>query len=366
MGRGRGIGNACGCLIFLFACFFTTGCNSIGPSRITSDRESYSTSLNDSYKRQILLNIVRIRYVEPLLFMDVGDIVAAYSMESGVTAGVSRSFLDITSLSDTTKIDGGLSGKYTDRPTITYKPMTGASFRKAIMSPLPLRSVALALDSGVSAQFLMNLGVRSINGVRNSAIGPSDQKGADMNFTRVVETLAKLQLHNAIHAHADPGAGGEGKITLRLGCMNPGAEDQALVKEFKELLKLDPSQDEFDVTSDSTDLSGRKIVLQTYSMMQILAAVAGRVDVKKDDIAAGKALPAPSSCGNPLLAAVSVHSGGWPQLGAYSAVKFRGQWYWISDNDLATKRVVSFIMLALTMMEDNSAKSPVQMTIPVQ
>ncbi len=101
-----------------------------------------------------------------------------------------------------------LLGAGADRPTNTYKPMTGPAFRKAIMSPLPLRSVALAIDSGVSAQFLMNLGVRSINGLRNSILGPGEHLEADSRFTRAVSVLSRLQLINAVHvrvASAQPG-----------------------------------------------------------------------------------------------------------------------------------------------------------------
>jgi hypothetical protein len=47
--------------------FFATGClhPTIGPRSLPRDRASYSVSLADSWKQKTLLNIVKIRYVDP-------------------------------------------------------------------------------------------------------------------------------------------------------------------------------------------------------------------------------------------------------------------------------------------------------------
>ena len=63
--------------LLLICALLTGGCASIGPGSVNRDRHDYSTALSESWKRQILLNLVKLRYVEPLCFMDVGQIVAA-------------------------------------------------------------------------------------------------------------------------------------------------------------------------------------------------------------------------------------------------------------------------------------------------
>jgi hypothetical protein len=58
--------------IALSALLAAQGCASLGPSHAKRDRHDYNLSLTESWKRRILLNVVKIRYLEPLLFVDIG------------------------------------------------------------------------------------------------------------------------------------------------------------------------------------------------------------------------------------------------------------------------------------------------------
>lgn len=353
------------------------GCSSIGPGRMVQDRTDYNASLTESWKRQILMNIVKIRYVEPIFFMDVGDIVAGYTMETGASAGFSRSMYDApTPITDNNnpvfgnfgKLEFGVSGRFTDRPTVTYKPMTGAPFRTGIMSALPLRNVLNGLDTGISAQFLFHLGVRSINGLRNAALSTKGSVAAQPEFTRVAEILAQLQLEGALRARSDPPQQGrEGKLYLVFGGRKPSADTAALVNELRTLLDLDPAVYEYEVVSEPETQNRRQIALQTYSLMQIMAAVAARVDIPAADVASRRALPEMHEApGAGVMEKTAVRSGRTKPQDAFVAVTFHGHWFWVEDNDLATKRVFSFLMLAFTLMENKAGSPPVQLTIPVQ
>ncbi len=69
--------------------FLTTGCihSAIGPNSVPRDRSLYSISLADSWKEQTLLNIVKMRYIDPPVFVDIGNIVSSYSLVQSATLG---------------------------------------------------------------------------------------------------------------------------------------------------------------------------------------------------------------------------------------------------------------------------------------
>src|SRR5262245_44709135 len=108
------------------------GCSSLGPGTVPRDRFEFSSAISDSWMRQNLLNIVKLRYLAPPIFVDVASIVSGYSVESNlsgsVTLGFSGGAADFATL--------GASGKYTDRPTITYTPLTGNRFIRGLMTPI--------------------------------------------------------------------------------------------------------------------------------------------------------------------------------------------------------------------------------------
>src|SRR5688572_4423816 len=134
-----------------FTLLVSAGCKSIGPATVARDRFDYSGSISDSWKRQTLLNIVKMRYLDPPIFVDVGQIVAGYSLETGVNAGGQ---ISSESIQGNSLMLGG-SARFTDRPTITYTPLTGSKFIKGLMTPLVPESVFFTIQSGWPADAVL-------------------------------------------------------------------------------------------------------------------------------------------------------------------------------------------------------------------
>lgn len=335
-----------------------SGCASIGPPRVERDRIEYNLSLTDSWKRQILLNIVKIRYVEPLFFMDVGEIVAAYSLETGVSVGGSRALYSMGG-----SVDLGATGKYTDRPTITFRPLTGVDFIRGIMSPIPLRNVLSGIEAGASASFILSLGVRDINGLRNERLTPTGHKPADPGFVRAVRLIAELQETGEIHVakvEDEPG------LFLVLGGKE-SSESIGKADELRTLLGLAPDKDRFRLGGGPLEGDGGTVQLRTYSLAQMLAMVAGRVEMPEEDITSNRALPGfPVHAGAGPLEGTMVRSSSMKPKDAFASVKYRDTWFWVDDHDLRAKRVFTFIMLAFTMLETGAQESQLQLTIPAQ
>jgi hypothetical protein len=113
-------------LLACLLCLFTLwGCTSIGPHTVARDRFDYTGAIGDSWKEQMLVNTVKLRYGDTPIFLDVASVISQYSVESLVDLRLSW-VNPVTSVATNTQSTGG-AVRYVDRPTITYMPLSPSS-----------------------------------------------------------------------------------------------------------------------------------------------------------------------------------------------------------------------------------------------
>ena len=107
-------------LVFFIFAFMETGClhPKIGPQSLPRDRSRYSVSLADSWKELTLLNIVKVRYLDPPVYVDIGNIVSSYTLSQGASVGGNLS-------GNGNQMNLGGAVTFSNSPTITYTPLTG-------------------------------------------------------------------------------------------------------------------------------------------------------------------------------------------------------------------------------------------------
>ena len=130
-------------LLVATAVLLGSGCQSVGPGTIKRDRLHYATAVADSWKEQLLLNIVKMRYADAPAFLEVVSVVSGYSLETGVSL---LGQFSPEPLRGDTFVGGGLSGRFTDRPTISYSPLTGEKFTRNLMAPVPLDALMFVIQ----------------------------------------------------------------------------------------------------------------------------------------------------------------------------------------------------------------------------
>src|SRR5262245_15387472 len=167
-------------------------CVSVGPKTIPRDRVEYVQALRDSWKRQLLLNIVSLRYGEAPMFLEVASLINQYALEGDVNASLGWES------GGTNRQGVGVGGHYADRPTITYTPVTGERYVRNMLTPVPPPSILAMVQAGWPVDFIFQLAVRSINGVSATGglIGGQAQGDA---FDDLLTRMRRLQLSGAIN-----------------------------------------------------------------------------------------------------------------------------------------------------------------------
>ena len=346
-------------LVPALAVALLTGCQSIGPVSVQRDRLDYAGAIAGSWREQTLLNIVKLRCFDAPVFLEVSSVISSYTLQSEVSLA-SRIFP--RSPTDTFR-ELGASGTYTDRPTISYTPVTGKEYIEKLLRPIPPQAVFAMIQAGHPADYILPLTVRAINDVFNYSASPARRRREDPAFVQVIDALRRIQQAEALGIRIERrGKEGETLVFFR-DKVDPDVQKD--IRAVKDALGIEPEIREIRLTSGSTRRGGDEIALLTRSMWEILAELSAGVEVPEQDAAEGRASATPPLSGRPRAFPIAhIHSSGEPPPDAYIAVRYRDRWFWIDDRDLGSKRVFTFLMVFSSIAETGAVPQVPIITIP--
>jgi hypothetical protein len=266
-----------------------TGC-SLGPRSIPRDRVDYQEALSASWKTQTLLNIVRLRYADPPVFLDVASIVNSYSWEAG--ANVGATFGPNIDQENTL----GARGTYAERPTVTYSPLMGEKFTKSIMTPLPPLSILSLVQAGYPVDAVFRLCVKSINGVVNQSGAYAVRRPADPSFGPALEALRRIQASGAVGLRIEKRDGVETAILVLRGARSAGPDaDEQFVAQALGL----KAAEEYRLVFGLLPREAGEIAILTRSMLEIMTEIGSGIDVPATDIEEARVVAPPVFAGAP-------------------------------------------------------------------
>ena len=366
------------------------GCTSMGPRMLRNTRVDYNNALSASWNEQLLLNVVRAKYGEPPLFLELGSITTQYSLEAGaainpiwprpdaVTDSVTRAAGAVSRTTTHGPGSGdeykhGVTMNYFERPTATFSPLQGKDYVMRLMSPIPLQALVLLSASGWSVERVFSMCMQRVNGVPNapSASGPTPELSPKYEeFARAVALLRELQLEDSLNVEVKA----ENDLSDMVLVIDPIGNDPRR-SELRELLKLSKEATRIVVkpawVGNPAASDGEVLVAQTRSLLGVFHYLGNAVEVPEEDVKNGLVVKTTAPDGSDfdwkqvVGKIMCVHSAESAPANAYVSVRYRGHWFYLSDDDLNSKSTFAFLASLFNLQAgDRTAAGPL-LTLPV-
>ena len=395
----------------LLACAVLTGCV-VGPGTLERDYPRYSQAIRDIEDEHLLLNLVRMRYLETPVFLQISSISTTYGINVSASAAAANTSGSGSSTS------GGVGGSYSETPTFTYSLPDSKEYFGAMVAPLSTAQLAPLAMSGAGG--FLRMGLERINRLENvssfsgwtNVVPPSYpefdealdllevlERDSLIDFTyNIVSRPAsspfdELGEHSSISAAEEVGiefwkteegqwAARYGKRTpyLRFTGASPAADDPRLLR-LRELLNLDPQKYSFpivDVDFSLTEMirirGGQpaaafdaeakfgEIVIANRSMLEILGIASRSVQVPEEHLQAGLAAVNENTLGERL----TIHSSKDEPSNAAIAAQHKGVWYYVAADDLNSKMTFLRLNSLIEVTAGRPAGAQPLLTIPVK
>ena len=377
------------------------GCT-IGPRLYESSFTDYSDAIRKTSDGQMLSNLVRMRYFESPIFMQVASVSTSFNLNSnvGATAGINEG------APDSYGFNAGAG--FSETPTITFSLPESRVYYGLLMAPLSTNQITQLIDAGFDSGDVIQAAVKRINGLRNITIDNSivpQKPKSYTDFREALTLLNKLSIDELAEFAPGSGyslwsspvgpiefdpmsqvamlgaqvliqntAGGDiiknakdewevhtfaRRMSLRFP---PIALDSPDAQRLKKLLQLEPSRNAFPMLDFefTTIEKGRAYVGQSpaaldpkaiwveigvrgRSMMEIMQIASTAVQIPADDIDAGVAFVSPERGSDPDGFGFVIKSSKDEPSNATLRTKYRGYWFYIEDVDLRSRE--SFALL---------------------
>ena len=402
-----------GFAVVLAAWSALSGC--VGPNAIRYTRLRYNEVVRDTNDEQLLINIVRLRYADSPVFIDLPSITSQFEMSgtAGYLGGYGNQFKG-----GTTSLGSG-SMSLRDTPTLSYHPREGREIAKALLTPITGELFSV-VNAGADIEQLLLLTTNDINDVpnapRSTTLAP---KVADDNtlFLRGIRLLAALRardgtelafgtneetdgasdpipesalggrdLLNAAHDGYVYRTKGQGRMTLLkrekdlVLKIRPQFVHSPEMAEVARIFRLVPGQKMYKLKSELTEeanernynaLESDTIYMNLRSVLQIMTFLSKGVCVPDEHVIAGVVPVTPGPDGEVFdwtqvtAGHFTVHAQKHRPRNAEVAVYYRGYWFYIASDDVKSRAALAILEVFFALQESDGKSAGPLLTLPV-
>ena len=397
-------------------------CGTVGPALYESSFDDYNDAIRKTADGQMLANLVRMRYFESPVFLQVASISTSFSLSGNAGASVRIN----EGAGNSYGLDAGAS--YSETPTITFSLPESRQYYGRLMAPLSANQITMLIEAGFDSEAVMRTAAKRINRLRNleieystypqtpdtypefvevfslirklrneglvdigpgrattvysSPVGPIDQ--GDLGDVLATEVYAKAEAGIELFQNEDA----EWQIhtfTRRLSIrFAPDAANSPDALRLRELLNLYPGSHSFPILdSELTKVEKvrahlgqppaaldptavwKEIGVQGRSMMEIMQYASTGVDVPAEDISRGIAFDDQAATSNRGDRQFVIRSSREEPSNATLRIKHHGHWFYIPDNDLKSREEFALITALFAVTGGTVPGAHPVLTLPV-
>jgi len=341
-------------IIFIF---MITGC-SLAPGTVQSNRFDYNVALQKSDNEEMIVNLVRARYSEPLYFLQTGSVTSSfsYAYSMGLGASFMRNFQGPVAGADT--YTSSLGAEYAERPTVTYNPLQGETAVRQLQVEMSLGNFLILTRMGYSIESLLWTTVTRIGNLNNISedIGTGEFSRAKypefLEFAGLLRTLQKRGDLEFIDLDVEERRAES--LTMQLRFI-----DQEEAKAVEDLLGIKAesiylpdgslvAEIELTTLRDLALLREKnqdhpRVPIKLKSFFEMVVGLSSQVQVPEEKQEKG-IVRTVAAIDEDLMQVGGLHTGlirvkskTVRPVDSYVAVPYRNRWYYIDDTDLRSK-----------------------------
>ncbi len=393
-------------LVLLLGC--NAGMGSAG--ELPTVRMDYNDAIVRSSNEQLLLNLVRLRYLHAPQFFEVTSVTVQSWMTGGGSLGASAT-IPTDDVAPT--LGGSLGGSFSlsNRPTVTYAPLQGEAFAERMVQPIRPETLFTLVNVGWRIDTLFSCCVTRINDMSAPVIASNDQRFGGERFARLSQLLYELQTRGALEIGLIRVGDGQ-ELRMTFIPTDDSEHIREMISEVQRLLRLDPSLDSYQVlsyhpptppappapvtapptveaeaseagTETDSDVphptsapatpaspGASHIVVRGRSLLGALLYLSHGVQVVDGDSGArslgyndaeGNAVVVPNPVPEALL---SIRVTQDEPEGNYVSTYYRDRWYSVADEDLHSKQTFLLLQILFSVLSAPGNNAPL-LTIPI-
>ena len=389
-----------------------SGC--VGPKAIRYTRMRYNEVIRDTNDEQLLMNIVRLRYADSPIFIDLPNITSQFEVAGAgnYLGGYGNQYRGRSSLGF-----GEMSLR--DTPTLSYHPREGREIAKALLTPLSA-DLFIVVNAGANLEQLMLFAINDINDVPNApgaTILMPQVAGDNALYIHGIRLLASLRARDATElgfgtdddpddaSDPIPKSSVQGRDLLNAAkdgyvYRAKGADQMTLLKrekglflkvrepyvhspemaEVARIFHLTPGLNKYRIKSELSEeanlnpaspMVADTIYLNLRSVLQVMTFLSKGVCVPEEHVQSGVAPVTPGPDGLPFdwtpvtAGNFFVHAQKRRPRDAEVAVHYRGYWFFIAPNDVKSRAALAILEIFFALQESDGKSAGPLLTLPV-